>query len=218
VPAQTYQDDKVRAAAVVPRRSPIPMSTPRWWEAAHSAEVPLMFLIESRAEPNGADIPPRATRAWEAERALAALNVTEVPFIAPDGRNVLGYARDRTIAVSPASPLPHLTRFHELAHVLLGHSMKPEHDDTATTSRNLQECEAETVARLCCAALELPGVVSGGKYIQHWWGAGKIPRRSAERILSAFDQILKAGASSPGEGEVVLAPAPDGCLPHGCTR
>ena len=33
-----------------------------------------------RAAPQGADVPPLATPAWDAERALAALNVTEVPF------------------------------------------------------------------------------------------------------------------------------------------
>jgi hypothetical protein len=53
----------------------------------------------------------------------------------------------------------------------------------------------------CCAALGLPGVESSGGYIQHWRGSGKIPRRSAQRILVAVAQILKAGAASPDEGE-----------------
>jgi hypothetical protein len=160
-----------------------------------------MFLIKgSRAAPQDADMPPLATPAWEAERALAALNVNEVPFNSTDGSGILGYAAGRSIAVSPTSPLPHLTRFHELAHVLLGHSIEREHSDTLS-SRNLRECEAETVARLCCAALDLPGVESSGGYIQHWWGAGKIPRRSVQRILKGVDQILKAGAPSPAEGE-----------------
>ena len=44
--------------------------------------------------------------------------------------NLLGYTRGRTIAVSPTSPLPHLTRFHELAHVLLGHTTEgDQHGD-----------------------------------------------------------------------------------------
>ena len=53
----------------------------------------------------------------------------------------------------------------------------------------------------CCAALGLPGVVFSGKYIGRGRGAGKIPRRSAQRILKAVDQILKAGAPSPADGE-----------------
>ena len=48
----------------------------------------------------------------------------------PD-ENMLGYARGRTIAVSPISPLPHKTRFHELAHVLLGHTTEGEQNDGA---------------------------------------------------------------------------------------
>ena len=74
-------------------------------------------------------------------------------------------------------------------------------DDGELTARNLRECEAETVAMLCCAALDLPGVEFSGRYIQHWWGPGKIPKRSAQRILKAVDQILEAGTSPPADDE-----------------
>ena len=50
----------------------------------------------------------------------------------------------------------------------------------------LEFAEAEAVALLCCAALELPGVECCRGYIQSWWGAGNpIPERSAQRILKA---------------------------------
>jgi hypothetical protein len=63
------------------------------------------------------------------------------------------------------------------------------------TPQNLREAEAEAVAMLCCAALELPGVEYSRGYIQNWWGAGNpIPEQAAQRILKAADQILKAGA------------------------
>src|SRR4029450_9342870 len=118
VPVEISEGDKAKGAGALPRRVPMPISRPRWWEAAHSPEVPLMFLIKgSQVAPQGAEVSPLATPTWDAERALAALNVTEVPFDATYGSGTLGYARGRTIAVSPTSPLPHLTRFHELAHV-----------------------------------------------------------------------------------------------------
>ena len=41
--------------------------------------------------------------------------------------------------------------------------------------RNLRECEAESVALLCCAALDLPGVAECRGYIQLWWGHSEIP-------------------------------------------
>jgi hypothetical protein len=72
--------------------------------------------------------------------------------------NCQGYARDRTIAISSVAELPHKTRFHELAHVLLGHTAEADQNDGIVTPRNLRECEAEAVAMLCCAALDLPGV------------------------------------------------------------
>src|SRR5207248_6188448 len=90
------------------------------------------------------------------------------------------------------------TTFHELAHVLLGHTGEGEQNDGELTPRNLRECEAESVALLCCAALDLPGVEFSRGYIQSYWGTGNpIPERSAQRILKAADSILKAGGSTP---------------------
>jgi antirestriction protein ArdC len=142
------------------------------------------------AQTDGDEIQPAPMPTWGAALALA---VTEVPFDATNG-NVLGFASGRTIAVSPINPLPHKTRFHELAHVLLGHTAEGVQSDGEITPRNLRECEAEAVALFCCAALDLPGVEHCRGYIQSWWGTGNpIPERSAQRVLKVADQILKAG-------------------------
>ena len=99
--------------------------------------------------------------------------------------------------------MPHKTRFHELAHVLLGHTSEGVQADSEITPRNQRECEAESVALLCCAALDLPGVAECRGYVQHWWGQGNpIPERSAQRILKTADQILKAGTSAVEEVEL----------------
>lgn len=125
--------------------------------------------------------------------------MVEVPFDATNG-NVLGFARDRSIAISPVNPMPHKTRFHELAHVLLGHTSEGALNDGGVTARNLRECEAEAVALLCVAALDLPGIEHCRGYIQNWWGTGNaIPERSAQRILKVADQILRAGRDDAGE-------------------
>ena len=173
----------------------------RWWRAAAPcADVPLMFPIKGGSATEGADAPTSATPAWDAERALAALNITEVPFEDADS-TVLGYARGFSIAVSPTSPLPHRTRFHELAHVLLGHTAEGRRHGGQLTPRRLRECEADAVAMLCCDALNLPGVEESGSYIQEWWGSGQVTRRSAQRILRVVDEILKAGAPAPGDDD-----------------
>ena len=115
--------------------------------------------------------------------------------------NCQGYARHRTIAVSPIAALPWKTCFHEIAHVCLGHTSEGDQADSETTPRSLKECEAECVAMLCCAALDLPGVDCCRGYIQSWWGAGNpVPERSAQRILKVADQILKAGRLEGEQG------------------
>ena len=152
------------------------------------------------AQTEGADLPPAELPAWEKDRALTTLDVTEIPFDAIDG-NLMGYARQRGIAVSPLNPLPFKTRFHELAHVLLGHTAEGEQADGDRTPRCLREAEAESVALLCCDALGLPGADECRGYIQHWYGAGNpIPERSAQRILRVADQILRAGQAETEEG------------------
>ena len=154
---------------------------PRWFVLSQTEGEPL-------SEP---EIPT-----WDVARALEALSVQEIPFDHTDG-NCLGFAREQSISINSVNPLPHKTRFHELAHVLLGHTTEGFQADGELTPRNLRECEAEAVALLCCAALELPGIDEARGYIQHWWGQGHdIPERSAQRVLKVADQILKAGVSS----------------------
>jgi len=150
------------------------------------------WFVLAQTEGQSLDVQPTPT--WEKDRALASLNVQEVPFDLMDG-NCLGFARQRSIAINPVNPLPWKTRFHELAHVLLGHTSEGiEQSNEEPTPRNLREVEAESVALLCCSVLDLPGVEFSRGYIQAWWGAGKaIPERSAQRILKAADEILRAG-------------------------
>jgi antirestriction protein ArdC len=157
---------------------------------------PFWFVL---AQTDGQPLPEPEIPAWDRDRGLTALGITEIPFDLTDG-NVMGFARFREIAVSPLNPFGHKTRFHEIAHVLLGHTAEGAQADDERTLRNLRECEAEAVALICCAALGLPGVEECRGYIQRWWGTGNdIPERSAQRILKATDQILKAGTDSETE-------------------
>jgi antirestriction protein ArdC len=155
---------------------------------------PFWFVL---SQTEGQALPETCPSTWDAARALSALAITEVAFDLLDG-NCLGFARQRSIAINPVNPMPIKTTLHELAHVLLGHTAEGEQSDSELTPKNLRECEAEAVALLCCAALELPGVEHCRGYIQAWWGVGNdIPERSAQRILKTADQILKAGTAEP---------------------
>jgi antirestriction protein ArdC len=157
---------------------------------------PFWFVL---SQTDGQMLPEPYMPAWDRAGALAALGIIEAPFDSLNG-NVMGFARGRTIAVSPINPLPLKTTFHELAHVVLGHTQEAAHADGELTPRNLREVEAESVALLCLAALNQPGVEHCRGYVQAWWGVGNaIPERSAQRILKPADQILRAGRNDTTE-------------------
>ena len=63
--------------------------------------------------------------------------------------------------------------------------------------RDIKEAEAEAVAYLCCATLGLPGLDESRGYIQDWLGSKErseeLAKKSAARVFSAADRILKAG-------------------------
>jgi len=164
---------------------------------------PRWFVL---SQTEGEEVAPAPVPEWNAERALAALNIERVHFDSLDG-NCQGYARRRQIAVSPIAQLPHKTLFHEAAHVVLGHTEEGDFSDTERTPRSLREVEAESVALLCCESLGLEGADFCRGYIQDWLeqGAGidqtVIPEKSAQKIFRAADQILKAGREAAAEEE-----------------
>src|SRR5262247_4242607 len=132
-----------------------------------------------------------AIPAWDRARALQALNVEEIPFEMLNG-NCQGYAKGRQIAINPLAQMPAKTTFHELAHIELGHTSEAVHD-SETLPRSLKEAEAECVALLCLESLGMPGAEYCRGYIQNWLQGAVIPERSAQRIFSTADKILKAG-------------------------
>jgi hypothetical protein len=172
------------------------------------AEVFTRFIYRPRwfvlSQTEGAEYQEPTPADWQKDRALAQLDITDEPFTMLDG-NCQGYARQRSVAVSPIAAHPLKTLFHELAHVVLGHTAEGELTDDERTPRSLREVEAEGIAMLVCAALELPGIEYSRGYIQHWNRDGQaIPERSAARMFKAADQILRAGRheeTTPEAGE-----------------
>ena len=159
------------------------------------------------AQTDGEEITAPVVSEWSADCALASLSIERVAFDSPDG-NCQGFARKRQIAINPVAQLPHKTLFHEAAHVVLGHTAEGNFDDTETTPRNLREVEAEAVALLCCESLGLEGANYCRGYIQNWlyqgngYNAEAIPEKSAQKILRAADQILRAGRPTIAQEEV----------------
>ena len=168
------------------------------------------FVYKARwfvlAQTDGAELQPQTTPDWDTNKALTDLDIQTIPFDKTDG-NCQGFARKRQIAINPVAQLPHKTLFHEAAHVLLGHTAEADFADTEMTPRNLREVEAESVALLCCEALNLEGADFCRGYIQNWlcpavgYNGDGIPEKSAQKIFRAADQILRAGRPTV-EGQV----------------
>jgi len=149
------------------------------------------WFVLSQTE--GEPVEPPQVEEWLYERALSTLGISETAFALLDG-NTQGYAKGREISISPLATLPHKTRFHELAHVVLGHTQEADFQDTERTPRCLREVEAEGVALICCETLGLDGADYARGYIQNWNESGEaIPEASAQKIFRAADLILRAG-------------------------
>jgi antirestriction protein ArdC len=132
------------------------------------------------------------------ETALSVLKITRTAFDEING-NIQGFARQREIAVNPLAALPHKTTFHEIAHIVFGHTATETLVDGELTPRHLREVEAESVALICCETLGLEGAEFCRGYIQHWLKTEKeIPNHSAARIFTAATSILKAGIPVAG--------------------
>lgn len=123
---------------------------------------------------------------------MVTLDVQEVPFNDVRG-NMMGYAMGSAIALNPLNDMKHKTRFHEMAHVVLGHTVESEMVDEEELSVSVMEAEAESVAYLLCALLDLPGQAQSRHYIQHWLDGEALTEKSVKRIFGAADRIMKAG-------------------------
>jgi antirestriction protein ArdC len=130
--------------------------------------------------------------------ALLALHITRTPFDEING-NIQVFANGREIAVNRLAGLPHKTTFHEIAHIVLGHTASEKLVDSEQTAKHIREVEAESVALICCESLGLEGAEYCRGYIQHWLKTeSEIPNQSAARIFAAASSILKAGTPEAG--------------------
>ena len=158
---------------------------------ASFAWKPRWFVL---AQTDGEPVPMPDMPDWNKDRALVALGIEEIAFTLTNG-NVQGYAQKSKVAISPLAELPHKTLFHEVAHVVLGHTAESDISDSEDTPRSLREVEAEAVALLVCESLGLSCAEYCRGYIQNWLEGEPIPEKSAQKIFGAADRILKAGST-----------------------
>lgn len=148
---------------------------------------------------DGAEFVPPALPAFDIDAALQALEIERVPFTHTDG-NSQGYAQNRNVAINPVAQHPTRTLFHEIAHVVLGHTLESTSNDSGElTPRDIRELEAEATSYLVSASLGISSETEQSHsraYIKHWYESNEVPEASAKRIFAATDKILKAGRKS----------------------
>ena len=151
------------------------------------------FLL---SQTEGDDYTPQTKIAeWDKDKALAELKIEEIDYDMADG-NCQGYAVARKVAINSIAVLPHKTLFHEIAHVVLGHTLEHTMADSEITPRDIREVEAESVAYILCSVLGLKGLVESRGYIQSWLKDQTIDDKTAQRIFSTANKILNAGKES----------------------
>ena len=160
------------------------------------------------SDTDGDALPETEVPGWNADTALAALNVTAESFAMLDG-NIAGYSwQDDTgahLALNPVAKYPAKTRLHELAHIVLGHCAETHDTGGHAEHRGVIEFEAEATAYLVAKELELTAwdAAESRAYIQTWLDrAGARNHETGElddfdrhvrRVFTAAQKILAAG-------------------------
>ncbi|MEM9423551.1 MAG: ArdC-like ssDNA-binding domain-containing protein [Spirochaetota bacterium] len=136
----------------------------------------------------GTETPELAPLDWQVRAALQSLDIRLLSFD-PNYSDTWGYARGRTLAINPNIPSPEAALFHELAHIVLGHT-----EPGRKMSKELKEVEAEATAYICLATLgKLDELDASRQYLQDWLKGKILPSKTVQRIFNAADTILNAG-------------------------
>ncbi len=157
----------------------------------------LVRAVFGLTDTEGKELPEVPTPGWDVATVLATLGIREVPFTDTNG-NIQGYSVGTEFAINPIAHNRTKTRFHELAHIVLGHTL-PHHYEEYQTRRGVMEFQAEAVAYLAMHELDLLDEQSAADsrgYIQHWLKDEHPPDKAIQQVFTATDRILKAGRAT----------------------
>jgi antirestriction protein ArdC len=159
------------------------------------------------SQTDGDPLPEVEVPGWDLDTALSNLEVSRQPYQIIDG-NTQGYSWGRNYAINPVAADPTRTTFHELGHIVLGHTTPQLAEDQAAVHRGEREFQAEATAYLTLNEVDrlTPDSASHSRgYIQHWMDAERPSDRAIRQVFAATDTILKAGrlAVSVGEEQAV---------------
>jgi hypothetical protein len=146
------------------------------------------------SDTEGPDIPSAPTPGWDLQTALEKLGIREAPFDSAYG-NVQGWSHGLEFAINPIAVNRTKTTFHELGHIVLGHTI-PSHYEEYSTHRGIMEFQAEAVAYLAMnelGQLDDETATRSRGYIQHWLRDERPPDKAIQQVFRVTEAILKAG-------------------------
>jgi hypothetical protein len=146
------------------------------------------------SDTEGDELPDVPTPGWNLQAAFDKLGIREMPFDSTNG-NLQGYSRGLQYAINPVAVNATKTRYHELAHIVLGHTL-PHHYEEYAPHRGVMEFQAEAVAYLCMNELKVMDDETAEHsrgYIRHWLGEEQPPDQAIRQVFTAADRILRAG-------------------------
>lgn len=143
---------------------------------------------------DGHDLPPVPIPGFDFSTMLEKFGIREAPYTSLDG-DLQGYSYGLEYAINPVAVNRNKTIFHEIAHIILGHTVMLS-EGASVPHRGIREFEAEGTAYLVMNELELmdedTASVSRG-YIRHWLEDDTPDDKSIQRVFRAAEAILKAG-------------------------
>jgi hypothetical protein len=146
------------------------------------------------SDTEGEELPEVPTPGWNLQTALDKLGIQEVPWNLTNG-NIQGVSRGLEYSINPIAVNATKTRFHELAHIVLGHTL-PHHFEEYTSHRGIMEFQAEATAYLVMNELEAMDEETASAsrgYIRHWLGEEQPPDQAIRQAFTVADRILRAG-------------------------
>jgi len=151
-------------------------------------------VVFGLSDTEGPDLPPVPTPGWDLQHALGKLAINEGAFVSTNG-NIQGYSQGLEFAINPIAVNRTKTMFHELGHIVLGHTI-PSRYEEYSTHRGIMEFQAEAVAYLAMnelGQLDDDTASRSRGYIQHWLRDEHPPDKAIQQVFRATDAILKSG-------------------------
>lgn len=139
---------------------------------------------------------------WDLRRAMDNLQINRIPFDSQHADMCRGYSRERDVAINPETPDPVFVALHEMAHILLGHTLPNDADKISFLDvmlkemrTPLSESEAHSVAMVAATELGISFDFERElEFLAHFMemgGASVV--HDQDRIREVINQIEQAG-------------------------